>query len=256
MRHCISEIANSERRSLSTFGMKLGATLWMTCGVLLLFIGSVYAQVPLTPIKSEHPDEVVVLIHGLMRSTWSMLPLKYSLEEHGYTVYNYEYHSARYTISEHGIHLNQYIDNFLVKNPHLKIHFITHSLGGIIVRESLSKRSKKQLKNIGYLIMLAPPNQGSELATLSTKLAPMISHSIKPLAELSSEKHSYVHQIPVPAIKIGIIAGKYDAKVPPASAQLAGLPLPVVVNTNHMFIMSNSRTKKLVLNFLEKGRFE
>ena len=238
----------------SIFNKNTLRRFFLLVGIGLIFIGDIYALSPVTHIKSDH--EVVVLIHGLMRSSRSMTPLKSSLEQNGYRVYYYNYHSARYTILEHGIALNHYIDNLLEKNSGIKIHFITHSLGGIIVREALSKRSKKQLKNIGYLIMLAPPNQGSELATLSTKLFPLITSSIKPLAELGSEKQSYVHHIPVPPIKIGIIAGRYDAKVPPLAAGLPGLPPPVIVNTNHTFIMSNARTKELVLNFLENGRFD
>ncbi|KGP63320.1 lipase [Legionella norrlandica] len=207
-------------------------------------------------MKPNHAHEIVVLIHGLMRTYMSMRPLKTHLESLGYEVYLYKYPSAKYTIQQHGIYLNQFISTLLVDHPGLKVHFITHSLGGIVVREALSKLSQKQLKNIGYLIMLAPPNQGSDLAKLSIKFFPMITYFIKPLGELSSDETSYVHRVPIPNIKMGIIAGRFDAKVPPSSAYLQGQAEPVIINTTHTFIMNNSKTKELIINFLEKGAFQ
>ncbi len=206
-------------------------------------------------LKPQHPREVIVLIHGLMRTSLSMWPLKNFLKRNGYEVYTYSYPSHKYSIQEHGTYLNQYIKNLLAKNPGVKINFITHSLGGIITREALSKLSKEQLKDIGSLIMLAPPNQGSKLAKISTKVFPMLTFPIKPLAELSSDQTSYVHHVPVPNIKIGIIAGRYDAKVPPEYARLEGQNDPVIVNANHTFIMNNAKTRELIMNFLETGTF-
>ena len=211
---------------------------------------------PIVPIKAKHHHEVIVLIHGLLRSYMSMKPLKLYLENQGYQVYYYNYPSEKYTIHDHAVYLNEFIGRILVNNSGVKIHFVTHSLGGIIVREALSKWPSSQLKHIGLLIMLAPQNQGSLLAKVSTKMFPLITSSIKPLAELSSEKRSYVHRVPVPNIKMGIIAGRFDAKVPPSAARLQGQADPVVVNSTHTFIMNHSKTRKLIVTFLEKGSFE
>lgn len=207
-------------------------------------------------VKSSHSQEIIVLVHGLMRTSLSMWPLKNFLKRKGYEVYIYGYPSHKYSIQEHGTYLNQYIKNLLAKNPGIKINFITHSLGGIITREALSKLSKEQLKSIGSLIMLAPPNQGSKLAKISTKMFPMLTFPIKPLAELSSDQTSYVHHVPVPNIKIGIIAGRYDAKVPPEYARLEGQNDPVIVNSNHTFIMNNTQTRELIIKFLKNGSLQ
>ncbi|HHF7367473.1 TPA: esterase/lipase family protein [Legionella bozemanae] len=206
-------------------------------------------------VKPKQNQEIIVLIHGLMRTSLSMWPLKIYLKRQGYLVYSYSYPSAKYSIQEHGIYLNQFIKNLLEKNPGVKINFITHSLGGIITREALSSFSPKQLKNIGSLIMLAPPNQGSKLAKLSTEIFPMLTSPIKPLVELSSDHTSYVHHVLVPNIKIGIIAGRYDAKVPPEFARLEGQNEPMIVDSNHTFIMNNAKTRQLIMSFLKKGTF-
>ncbi len=202
-----------------------------------------------------HQQKAIILIHGLMRTPASMFFLRSYLKNQGYPVYSYNYPSAKNTIHEDGIYLNHYIKQFLIKHPNITVYFITHSLGGIIARDALAQLPANQLKRIGGLIMLAPPNQGSALAKFSTKVFPMISYFIRPLNELSSEQNSYVHKVPVPKIKIGIIAGRYDAKVPPASARLEGQEEPVVVNSTHTFIMNNAQTKIFIKRFLENGSF-
>lgn len=224
---------------------------------LILFMGmSLTVQASTQPpVKPIHNHEIIVLIHGLMRSSTSMSPLKTYLQHLGYQVYTYDYPSARYSIQQHGVYLNDFINYLAAEHPGVKIHFITHSLGGIITREALARRKDNQLKNIGYLIMMAPPNQGSVLAKISSKIFPPIAALVKPLAELSSDQESYVHKVPVPHIKMGIIAGRWDAKVPPSSAYLQGQSNLVVVNSNHTFIISNSNTKKFITRFLEKGSF-
>ncbi len=230
------------------------AIFWRNLLVLILVFSSVPAPAAqINPSSIKHPKEIVVLIHGLMRTSLSMRPLKSFLEGYGYQVYLYSYPSPRYSIQQHGIRLKYFIDDLIAQNPGKKINFITHSLGGIITREAVSKLKPNQVKQIGCLIMLAPPNQGSKLAKLSTKIFPLFTSPIKPLAELSSEQSSYVHRVPVPKIKIAIIAGKYDAKVPPEYARLNGQMEPIVINTNHMVIMNNAKVRELILQFLANG---
>lgn len=220
----------------------------------LLLIKDVKAQE--TDLQQKlTPSKTVLLVHGLMRTPASMFFLSSYLKHQGYQVISYDYPSARGSIQEHGVLLNQYLKKFIKEHPHTKIYLITHSLGGIIARVALAQLPKAQLKDIGGLIMLAPPNQGSFLAKFSTHYFPMISYFVKPLTELSSEKNAYVHQVPVPDVKIGIIAGRYDAKVPPASARLEGQAEPVIVNSTHTFIMNNFQTWAYVKHFLETGSF-
>ncbi|MBN9229841.1 MAG: hypothetical protein BGO90_12625 [Legionella sp. 40-6] len=204
---------------------------------------------PLAPLKDE-----VVLIHGLMRTPLSMYSLKTYLQRQGLNVELYGYISARYTIHEHAQAFKKYIEHLIYKNPHYKIHIVGHSLGGIIAREALAGLTAQEMKHIHSLIMLAPPNKGSRLALWSTRV-PGLSATIKPLAELSSDDSSYVHKIPIPKVKIGIIAGKFDAKVPPEYTRLQGQAEPVVVNSTHTFIMNNPVVKRLVYSFIKKGQF-
>ncbi len=232
--------------------------------ILISFFVSIQADASLPDVnktasaqvgKVQHKQEIIVLIHGLMRSTGSMNALRFYLERQGYPVYSYSYLSHRYTIHQHGTDLSHFIQELLVKNPGIKVSFITHSLGGIIARDALAQLSPQQLKRISSLIMLAPPNQGSEFAKISTYF-PIVGHVVKPLGELSSDKAAYVHHVPVPKVKIGIIAGKFDGKVRPSSARLDGQAEPMVVNSTHTFIMNNPQTRRLILSFLDHGTFK
>jgi len=206
--------------------------------------------------NDKHQSELVILIHGLMRSPKSMRFLKQFLQQRGYQVYSYGYESTKHSIHEHSLTLTQYLQKILKSHPGKKVHFVTHSLGGIIIRESLGKMSSAQLKNIGYLIMLAPPSQGSKYASNVSRVLPFLPLFIKPLKELRSEPTSYVHHVPIPNVTMGIIAGRYDAKSPPSSAWLAGKNELVVVNAAHTFIMNNAQAREYILAFLSAGTFK
>lgn len=207
-------------------------------------------------VVEKKPKEIVVLVHGLLRTYRSMTPLKVYLERQGYHVYYFSYPSSQYSIPKHAAGLKLFIEQLLANNPNAKVNFVTHSMGGILVRVAVSELPKQEFDHIGRLVMLAPPNQGSVLAKLSTKIFPFVTSSIKPLAELSSDQQAYVHHVPLPSIEMGIIAGRFDAKVPPSAARLEGLPDPVIVNTTHTFIMNNKKTMKLVRAFLKSGVFD
>ncbi|TAL58486.1 MAG: alpha/beta fold hydrolase [Legionella sp.] len=228
--------------------------------LILLFLFITSAAYPLqskeafknTPATTQ--TETVVLVHGLLRSSISMFFLKHFLQHQGYEVYSYNYPSAKYNIHQHAQSFEQYLLKFMREHPSTRVHFVTHSLGGIVVRETLANLSDKQLQQIGYLIMLAPPSQGSAYANAALHI-PLINKLVAPLKELSSDKQSYVHQVPIPKVKMGIISGHYDTVVPRDAAYLNSETERVEVNAMHTFIMNNNKAKQFILTFLKKGSF-
>lgn len=209
-----------------------------------------HGHICLAPKPGTDTHEAVILIHGMGRTSLSMLAPALFLRRKGFTVFLYGYPSTRHTIGTHAEKLLDFLMK-IVKDDFSRIHFVTHSLGGIVARLALADFANPK---IGRMVMTAPPNQGSITANKISRI-PFASKLLKPLDELKNEKGSFVKTVPVPDMEIGVIAGSMDGKVKVDESHLAGQKAHLVVNSRHTFIMDRKDVKEAIYGFIRNGIF-
>ncbi len=242
---------------------------------LLLKLISIIAGTAALPRASAHhaqtPD-TVVLLHGLARSSHSMMRLESSLRADGYRVLNLDYASTRNSISTLATQTLGPV--FAQPSPHAhdsspKVHIVTHSLGGILVRQFLHDHGVPA--NLGRIVMLAPPNQGSELAD---KLSSWwLYRRINGPAglELGTDPASTPQRLgPLPPrIEVGVIAGSRsfnplfsalipgadDGKVSVARTHVSGETAHLTLPSSHTWLMWRKNVVQQIRAFLREGRF-
>ena len=200
----------------------------------------------------ENNKDYVVLLHGFWRTARSMKKIENVLTKKGYSVINLDYPSRREKIEKLS---HDYLKKCIEKqctDKNKKIHFVTHSMGGIIVRYFLSKH---ELPNLGKVFMIAPPNKRYKLVEYLSSF-PILNTIMGPaLKQLSTAKNSLPSKIEPPQYPVGIIAGKYDGKVPIESAKLRNMQDFLLVPSTHTYIKDSNRVIKAVQRFLEEGKF-
>jgi pimeloyl-ACP methyl ester carboxylesterase len=195
-------------------------------------------------------SELVVVLHGMGRTSRSMAPLKDALRAEGFDVLNIGYSSYCCTIAELGAAVRGEIRAHR-KPHHSRVHFVGHSLGGIVARWILAQEDT--ILGASRLVMLTPPNQGSNSAD---RYAPVVSWLLEPIDELRTDSSSTVRQLPQPTgIEVGVIAARNDIVLSVEQTHLEGEREHVVVDGSHTFIMRSEEVHRLTIAFLRSGRF-
>lgn len=229
--------------------------------LILTCFGCTHLPQPVNPQR----DETVVLLHGLFRSDRSMASLAKYLKGHGYKVINVDYQSTRYPLETLVKQVNQQLISHGISNAK-RVHFVTHSFGGIITRHLLKEYSIPQL---GRVVMLSPPNRGSELIDTFRELN-LLKKIAGPAAEsLGTEVESLPNRLGPVAFELGIVTGNWsnnpiystiipgedDGKVSVKSAKVEGMKDFLVLPYSHTFIMNKRKVQEEVLHFLMHGSF-
>ena len=107
----------------------------------------------------------VVLVHGALRSRAGMAPTAAYLRRRGFDARCFGYRARLDRIEEHAARLEDFLDRWLgggSRPPTLG--FLTHSMGGLVVRSYLGRPAREAQSTRQRVVMLAPPNGGAHLA--------------------------------------------------------------------------------------------
>jgi pimeloyl-ACP methyl ester carboxylesterase len=217
---------------------------------------------------AQEPRACVVLLHGLGRTFRSMDHIADAARAAGYATANIDYASRSYPIEQlavdavpRGVHRCRTLGA-------APIHFVTHSMGGLVLRYYLEHHP---LPEIGRVVMMGPPNQGSEIADLlrdqaayqringpagqqigtgpegiPARLGPVNF----PVGVLTGTDRTYVDEL-----LSGVIPGPNDGKVSVERAKVEGMRDFMVLPATHTFIVSDPEAISQTLYFLIHERF-
>ena len=219
--------------------------------------------------------DTVVLLHGLGLGDWAMARLERSLRTEGYRTVNLTYPSRTMPLEQLAVEWlpAQLRTRGVAAAP--RIHFVTHSMGGIVLRAWLREEQRKNggrpPANLGRVVMLAPPNQGSAVADRLRRFPPFRWFTGVNGVRLGTGADSLPRALgPWPAgIDLGVIAGDRslnplfsawldganDGKVSVASTRLAGMRDHLVLPHSHTWLQWRADTARAVGRFLQHGCF-
>ena len=235
---------------------------------LLLIISTQICALKPTELNNEAAtSEYVILLHGLLRTRLSMGRLESSLTSHGYNVINVGYPSTKQPIERLAEESLGPVIARCCQTPGVKIHFVTHSTGGIVVRYYLKHHD---LPTLGRVVMLSPPNQGTELVDRFKNNFIFRALNGPAGLQMGTGRDSMPAKLGLVDFELGVITGSRslnpiasmlipgpdDGVIAVERTKVAGMSDFLVVPATHTFIMIRKTVIKQVIHFLEHGAFK
>ncbi|OED41139.1 hypothetical protein AB833_10295 [Chromatiales bacterium (ex Bugula neritina AB1)] len=210
--------------------------------------------------------DCVVLIHGLARTSGSMKPLVKPLQKAGFEVVNVNYPSRHKTVEELAPLAVREL-GYKQCSPTANVHFVTHSLGGILVRYFLEHND---FLSLGRVVMIAPPNQGSQVVDKLRDVPGFYLINGPAGMQLGTDKQSIPRQLGAVDFTLGVIAGTRtlnpllsqllpnpdDGKVSVENTRVEGMADFIQLPYTHTFIMQADEVIDQVIYFIGHAVFE
>jgi pimeloyl-ACP methyl ester carboxylesterase len=204
----------------------------------------------------------VIVVHGILRSSKSFEKMCKRLAKEGYIVVPFDYPSTRFDIPRSAEFLHQVVDSLEGVE---EIHFVVHSMGGLIVRQYRSRHKDPRVKR---MVMLAVPNTGAQLADRFRKLG-LFRMIFGPAGQqLVTDAEGLIATLPAPDFEFAVIAGSRgtlngynpllpgddDGTITVASTRLPGAADFLTVTALHSFLMGHAEVIDATVRFLREGK--
>lgn len=213
------------------------------------------------------PTHCVVLLHGIAGFGLVLKSMELSLEERGYFVANVSYPSLAEPIEKLAVEAVEEGLGLCRAEGLFRIHFVTHSMGGILARQYLSQRKIDGLERV---VMLAPPNQGSQVADHYGASPLTRLYEPEVLAQLGTGESSIPGRLGPPEFEFGVIAGTRnrrrllpgtpaepsDGVVAVEETKAPGMKDFLLVPVTHVSIVWDAEVQRQTAHFLRHGEFE
>ena len=234
--------------------------------VVLAVLGGCVTTTRSALVTSTDSSDCVVLLHGLNRSWHAMSKMAKELQAAGYTTVNVDYPSQTARIEELApMAVNEGLEKCREAKAQ-QIHFVTHSIGGILLRYA---HNEAPIPELGRVVMLAPPNQGSEIVDVTKDWPGAELLSGEAGLQIGTDENSIPAQLGPVDFELGIIAGTgtispflsmmlpnpNDGKVSVASTRVEGMDDFLIVKNSHHFIVTNDHVIENTIQFLRSGKF-
>lgn len=208
-------------------------------------------------------DRLVVLVHGILgwKDRWSVMST--TLRRHGYETVDVNYPSSRAKIEDHVRQLDTVVENL---SEHCELHFVTHSMGGLLVRRLLAENPDIPADRV---VMIAPPSQGAMTADIVRDFFAFRLVFGPAGQQLVTGVNSFVSDLPEPPCEFGVIAGGRgdgkgfnpiiigddDGVVEVERTKLDGMSDFMLFNATHNGLLTKQEVADAAARFLENGSF-
>jgi triacylglycerol esterase/lipase EstA (alpha/beta hydrolase family) len=217
-------------------------------------------------VTAKESSDCVVLLHGLNRSYRAMTKMAARLQEAGFSTANVDYPSQAAKVEGLAeMAVNEGLNKCRETDPD-QIHFVTHSIGGILLRYA---HNESPIPELGRVVMLAPPNQGSEVVDITRNWPTAEIFSGEAGLQLGTDENSIPAQLGPVDFELGVVAGTgtinpfmsamlpipNDGKVSVESTKVEGMDDFLVVRKSHHYIVTSDTVIANTTEFLRSGRF-